>query len=71
MGRYRGPSARLRGSVEQSIAEHQAIVDAARARDAERAVAMLMRHIEVPQRTIENLTDEEFARSAGLAPVVQ
>jgi DNA-binding GntR family transcriptional regulator len=69
MNRYRGPSARLRGNVEQSIAEHRAIVSAARERDADRAVAMLMRHIEVPQRSIETLTDEEFARSAGVPPI--
>ena len=66
MGPYRRPSARLRGNVEQSIAEHHAIAAAARDRDPERAVAMLIRHIEIPQRTIETLTDEEFARSAGL-----
>ena len=69
MGPYRRPSARLRGSVEQSIAEHRAIVSAARDRDADRAVEMLVRHIQIPQRTIETLTDEEFVQSAGLPPV--
>lgn len=69
MGPYRRPSARLRGNVEQSIAEHREIAAAARARDADRAVAMLAKHIEVPQRMIETLSDEEFARSAGLPPV--
>ena len=69
MGPYRRPSARLRGDVEQSIAEHRGDRGCRRARDAERAVAMLVRHIEVPQRTIETLTEEEFARSAGLPAV--
>lgn len=69
MGPYRRPSARLRGNVEQSIAEHRAIAAAARERDAERAVAMLRRHIEVPQKTIATMTDDEFALSAGVPPV--
>lgn len=69
MGPYRGPSARLRGNVEQSIAEHRQILAAARERDTERAVAMLVHHIEIPQETIETLTDEEFSRSAGLPSV--
>lgn len=69
MGPYRRPSARLRGNVEQSIAEHREIAAAARAHDADRAVAMLMKHIEVPQRMIESLSEEEFVRSAGLRSV--
>lgn len=69
MGPYRGPSARLRGNVEQSIAEHRQILAAARERDTERAVAMLTHHIGIPQQTIETLSDEEFSRSAGLPPV--
>lgn len=63
MGPYRRPSARLRGNLEQSLAEHRAIIAALRARDTSQAEAMLMRHIEVPQRMLETLSDEEFARS--------
>ena len=63
---YRRPSARLRGSLEQSVAEHRQIVAAVRDRDVERAVDMLVRHIAVPQRMVETLSDGEFALSAGL-----
>ena len=31
-------------------------------------VQMIMQHIEVPQRTLETMSDEQFARSAGLPP---
>jgi DNA-binding GntR family transcriptional regulator len=65
MGPYRRPSARLRGNVERSIAEHRKILVAARRRDVDSAVAQLMKHIEVPQRLLERMTDEEFARAVS------
>ena len=65
MGPYRRPSARLRGNLDGSIAEHREIVAAARQRDVEATVALVMRHIEVPQRNLEAITEEEFARSTG------
>jgi DNA-binding GntR family transcriptional regulator len=64
MGPYRRPSARLRGNLERSIAEHREIVAAARARDADAAVGLVMRHIRVPQQRLEAISEEEFARSA-------
>ena len=63
MGPYRRPSARLRGNVERSIAEHRKILVAARRRDVDAAVAQLMKHVEVPQRMLERMSDEEFARA--------
>jgi DNA-binding GntR family transcriptional regulator len=60
---YRRPSARLRGNVERSITEHRQILVAARKRDVDAAVARLMRHVEVPQRMLERLTDDEFSRA--------
>lgn len=62
MGPYRRPSALLRGSLDRSIAEHQGIMDAARARDGERAAALVLDHIRVPQRRLEALSEEEFGR---------
>lgn len=62
MGPYRRPSALLRGSLDRSIAEHQEIMIAARARDAERAAALVVDHIRVPQRRLDSLSDEDFAR---------
>lgn len=73
MGPYRRPSALLRGSLDRSIAEHQAIMDAARARNGERAAELVVDHIRVPQRRLDSLSEEEFAEenlrrfSAGVA----
>ena len=61
MGPYRRPSALLRGSLDRSIAEHQGIMDAARARDGERAAELMLDHIRVPQRRLDSLSDDEFA----------
>jgi DNA-binding GntR family transcriptional regulator len=47
--RYRLRSLKLRGNVERSIAEHKAILRAARSGDVERAVHLVSEHIRVPQ----------------------
>ena len=65
MGPYRRPSAQLRGNVERSIAEHREILAAARSRDVEAAVALLMKHVEVPQRILQGMSDEEFAKAVA------
>ncbi len=51
----------LRGSLDRSIAEHREIVDAARARQGDRAAELVIDHIRVPQRRLEALSEEEFA----------
>jgi DNA-binding GntR family transcriptional regulator len=68
MGPYRRPSAQLRGNVERSIAEHREILEAARARDVEAAVEHLMKHVQVPQRMLEGMTDDEFSRDVAHPP---
>jgi DNA-binding GntR family transcriptional regulator len=65
MGPYRRPSAQLRGNVERSIAEHREILVAARSRDVEAAVALLMKHVEVPQRILQGMSDEDFAKAVA------
>jgi DNA-binding GntR family transcriptional regulator len=65
MGPYRRPSAQLRGNVERSIAEHREILVSARARDVEAAVAHLMKHVQVPQRMLEGMTEDEFGRAVA------
>jgi len=60
MGRYLARSLTLRGSLEKSITEHSAILEAVEAGDSERAVRLLADHIEVPQR-VEVETDEHDA----------
>ena len=47
--RYRLRSLELRGNLDRSIAEHRAIVRAARARDLERAARLAADHVRVPQ----------------------
>jgi DNA-binding GntR family transcriptional regulator len=64
---YRRPSAFLRGGLDQSIREHQGIIDVARANDPEQAAALMLQHIEVPQRRLATLSEEEFARETHQA----
>ena len=51
---YLPRSLELRGNLQQSVAEHHAILAAIEARDAERAADLLAEHIEVPQRVLES-----------------
>jgi DNA-binding GntR family transcriptional regulator len=60
MARYLARSLALRGSLEKSVAEHWAILEAVEAGDAERAARLLADHIEVPQR-VEEETGEQAA----------
>lgn len=64
---YRQPSAFLRGGLDQSIREHQGIVDAARVGDAELAAGRMLQHIEVPQRRLATMSDEEWAHETQQA----
>jgi DNA-binding GntR family transcriptional regulator len=59
MGRYRMRSLDLRGSLERSVGEHGAIVEAVRTGDAERAARLLGEHIRVPQERLQQASDEE------------
>jgi DNA-binding GntR family transcriptional regulator len=61
---YRGPSALLRGNFDRSIAEHRAILVAARARDVDLASGLVVEHIRLPQRLLEAITEEAFADAA-------
>jgi DNA-binding GntR family transcriptional regulator len=54
MAPYLPRSLELRGNLEQSVAEHEAILAAIDARDAERAAQLLAEHIEVPQRVLQS-----------------
>ena len=57
MGRYLARSLALRGTLERSVSEHQAILEAVEAGDAERAARLLAEHIEVPQRELAGATE--------------
>jgi DNA-binding GntR family transcriptional regulator len=60
MRRYRAPSVDLRGGLERSIAEHEAILKAVRAGDAAEAARLIGEHIAVPQRILEDQTNDEI-----------
>jgi DNA-binding GntR family transcriptional regulator len=64
MGRYRMRSLTLRGNLQRSIAEHGAILGAAKRGDADRAAHLMSEHIRVPQRRLQALTEEELAPAA-------
>jgi DNA-binding GntR family transcriptional regulator len=59
LGRYRRRSLQLRGNLQRSIAEHAAIMRAAKRGDAERAAHLMSEHIRVPQRGLKALADDE------------
>jgi DNA-binding GntR family transcriptional regulator len=60
MGRYRMRSVALRGSLQRSVAEHKAIIRAARKGDVERAVRLMSEHIRVPQTRLQSLSEDEL-----------
>ncbi|MQA73805.1 MAG: FCD domain-containing protein [Solirubrobacterales bacterium] len=64
-GRYLARSLALRGSLDKSIAEHSAILEAVEAGDAEGAAHLLADHIEVPRR-VEEETGEHPAVTAPI-----
>jgi DNA-binding GntR family transcriptional regulator len=63
MRRHISSSLGLRGGLERSIEEHQAILAAVRAGDAAEAARLLREHIHVPQRALE--PDVEKALAPG------
>ena len=58
MARLLARSQQLRGGLQQSIAEHRAILEAVDAADAERAARLMEEHIEVPQRVLDSTDDD-------------
>ena len=59
LGRYRLRSLTLRGNLQRSVAEHKAILRAAKRGDAERAAQLMAEHIRVPQRRAMALEEAE------------
>jgi DNA-binding GntR family transcriptional regulator len=58
LGRYRLRSVSLRGNLNRSVAEHAAILRAAKRGDAHRAAQLMAEHIRVPQRRLKTLEEE-------------
>jgi DNA-binding GntR family transcriptional regulator len=65
LGRYRARSLTLRGNLRRSVAEHAAILRAAKRGDAERAAQLMSEHIRVPQRRLKALSDGELTTVKG------
>jgi DNA-binding GntR family transcriptional regulator len=66
MGRFRMRSLTLRGNLQRSVAEHAAILRAARRGDVDRTAHLMSEHIRVPQRRVKALSDDELtAAEAG------
>jgi len=57
MQRHVSPSLELRGGLGTSVEEHQAVLEAIRAGDADEAARLLREHIHVPQRALEAHAD--------------
>jgi DNA-binding GntR family transcriptional regulator len=64
MRRHLCSSLGLRGGLERSIDEHQAILDAVRAGNADEAARLLREHIHVPQRALEASAPATIERGA-------
>ena len=60
MSSLRRRSLALRGNLKQSVEEHRAILVAVAAGEPDRAGELMSEHIRVPQRRLQELTDEEF-----------
>lgn len=58
MRRYYLPSFYLQGGIERSLEEHQNIIHALKAGDADEAAQLLREHLRVPQRVLE--TDKQI-----------
>ncbi|HTE62625.1 MAG TPA: GntR family transcriptional regulator [Solirubrobacteraceae bacterium] len=54
MGRLLSKSLALRGSLDQSVSEHRAILEAVDGGDAELAARLLEQHVEVPNRVLDS-----------------
>ncbi|MCC6313533.1 MAG: GntR family transcriptional regulator [Thermomicrobiales bacterium] len=58
MRRYRSPSLNLRGGMDRSVQEHGAIMQAVTAGDGDEAARLVGEHIRVPQRILEEMTED-------------
>jgi DNA-binding GntR family transcriptional regulator len=60
MGRLMKQSVELRGGMQQSAAEHRAILEAVDAGDPARAARLVEEHIEVPQRMLRSFAGQSI-----------
>jgi DNA-binding GntR family transcriptional regulator len=67
IGRYRMRSLKLRGNLHRSVAEHAAILRAAKRGDTDRAAELMSEHVRVPQKRLETLSEDELAAAEAQA----
>jgi DNA-binding GntR family transcriptional regulator len=67
IGRFQNRTLALRGSMDDSLTEHRAILAAVRLRDADRAAALIAEHIRVPAERLQ-ATLRDSAASDPSAP---
>ena len=67
IGRFQNRTLALRGSMDDSLTEHRAILAAVRLRDADRAAALTAEHIRVPAERLQ-ATLRDSAASDPSAP---
>src|SRR5271166_6474150 len=66
IGRFQSRTLALRGSMDDSLTEHRAILAAVRLRDADRAAALTVDHIRVPAERLQaTLRDDAPVEPAG------
>ncbi len=65
MARYRRRSLELRGDLRSSLLEHELIMGAIRARDANSAAELVREHIHVPQDRLEELSEEAWRKMSS------
>ena len=65
IGRFQNRTLALRGSMDDSLTEHRAILAAIRLRDADRAAELTADHIRVPARRLQAALNDETSDQAG------
>jgi DNA-binding GntR family transcriptional regulator len=65
IGRFQNRTQALRGSMDDSLAEHRAILAAIRQRDADRAAALTANHIRVPAQRLQAALREDTPEQAS------
>jgi DNA-binding GntR family transcriptional regulator len=63
IGRFQARTLELRGSLDDSLTEHRAILAAIRLRDADRAAELTAEHIRVPARRLQATLGDEGSRA--------
>jgi len=67
IGRFQNRTLALRGSMDDSLTEHRAILAAIRLRDTERAAQLTADHIRVPARRLQAALKDEASSMSSVS----